>query len=343
MSPLRSPVFTPPLSPEVVSVSDHTKSPALPEGVPQPAKVMVKKQPPTYFNDTLEQVPLDLTDEVVDPITVFTPDLTSLQQDNTLSLEGTTKRSALGPFTPLNTVQDPALEDSLISQHPLDVTNQSIISQHPLELTALSENIDIPPTVEPEDSSASSTTMSYTETTDHPISAGEILPGMLPREIRQQVFTGPLSEGEWPLSPRASDFLQLVKDPEIRELLEQRVNATRSPGYPTFHPQDDTIPEEMVSPLRDEGNLQRSDLQAGPSRTLPPAPRRVSLPTPSPRPRTQSLEHLETLELVTPLPDGDDGRVGSPSPPPFMGLQLEDYEFSGEESVTKSDKSDDSF
>ena len=121
------------------------------------------------------------------------------------------------------------------------------------------------------------------------------------------------------------------------------LSSTRRNSSYICHPQDDTIPEEMVSPLRDEGNLQRSDLQAGPSRTLPPAPRRVSLPTPSPRPRTQSLEHLETLELVTPLPDGDDGRVGSPSPPPFMGLQLEDYEFSGEESVTKSDKSDDSF
>ncbi|KAL5256948.1 hypothetical protein ACHWQZ_G012023 [Mnemiopsis leidyi] len=341
----RSPVLTPPLTPEVVSLSAQSEAQALPEGVPKPVQNM-SKQPPVYFNDTLEQVPLDLTDEVDENrVTVYTPDLTSLPQDNTVSLEGVSRQLTVQPFTPQNTAQEPVPDESVISQHPLDFTHQSVISQHPLELTGVTENIDIPPGIEPEYSSASSTSVSYTETTDYPISAGEILPGVLPREITQHVFTsGPLSEGEWPLSPQSSDFLQLVKDPEIRGLLEERIRATRSPGYPVFHPQDDTIPEEMVSPLREEGVFQTSDLQAGPasSRNLPPAPRRAPLQTPSPLPKTQSVDNIETLELVTPLPDAEDERVASPSPPPFMGLQLEDYEFSGE-SVTKSDKSDDSF
>ena len=341
----KSPVLTPPLTPDVISLSAQSEAQALPGGVPQPVQD-VAKQPPVYFNDTLEQVPLDLTDEIVDNrVTVYTPDLTSLPQDNTVSLEAVSRQLTVQPFTPQNTAQEPALDESLISQHPLDITHQSVISQHPLELTGVTENVDIPPEVEPEYSSASSTSVSYTETTDHPISAGEILPGVLPRELTQHVFTsGPLSEGEWPLSPQSSDFLQLVRDPEIRRLLEERIRATRSPGHPVFQLQDDTIPEEMVSPLREEGAFQTSELRAGPStsRTLPPAPRRAPLQTPSPLPKTQSVENIETLEIITPLPDAEDERVASPSPPPFMGLQLEDYDFSGE-SVTKSDKSDDSF
>ena len=340
-----SPPTTPEPSPDI---RQSSSSPVvLPEGVPVAATEenedrKVKQSHSAFlYDNTIEQV--DLSDDNMDVggEIVPTPELTELPKDSTLSETAGYDHIIHEPLTPLNTVTvrvDPA--DSLISQQPLgDTGDLSLISQHPLDETRFTapqqESFG---SVSPEAFEESTTSYTFTETTDFPISAGEVLPVSVPQELADLECAAdrPLSEGEWPMSPGTIDLLQLVKDPDIRHLFEERCLATVKAMQPLYDSQlenDDFLPNEPhFEPEKTHRKL------STPSR--PPAFKKPPAEVPSPLPRPPSNDH--TLELVTPLPETPGDLFNSPSPPPFMGLKLEDYAFSGE-SVTKSDYSNDSF
>ena len=341
-----SPATTPSLSPELQQLPSSPD--ALPEGVPVAAREeedqrIKKSYSASFYNDTIEQVPLEISeDNIVVSDYLPTPDLTELPREHTFSETAGYEKLSLHPLTtPLNTatiVIDPA--DSLISQHPLgDTADLSVISQHPLDETRV---------IEPKHDSSGSesagaiedsmTSYTCTDTTDFPISAGEVLAVSVPREIAdlECAVDRPLSEGEWPISPTSIDLLQLVKDPDIRHLFEERCLATVR-FVPT--PVDDQ--PEKYDVVANEATVEPETIPQIPtSSSLPRSFKKSVTEVPSPLPRPQSNDH--TLELVTPLPETPADPFNSPSPPPFLGLKLEDYAYSGE-SVTKSDASNDSF
>ena len=273
------------------------------------------------------------------------------------------------PLTPAATVDDvttlPRDQGHVIkSPSPTSSLLKPVVPQKP-QIPESESTYSSPPSSGSSKSLASDSAMTTEPTisTDNIISHGEIL-NPIPRQYREigrLVQSGhDISEGEWVLSPQSKlSAMDFVNDPDVRELLRQQINnttdlmATLKPFRQVYPNDDDLYDEEEIYAIPEKDStqprshkkptvirVQPSDLANETPRSSHPKPP-IYRPLPT-APPNGAANHSpaatqETLELITPIPHSDSQVTDSlehveefPSPPPFGGLDLEDYISEGE-------------